>query len=68
MLQKRFDYGFNGYQVPPIPRATRSARVSRSALWIRRIEFYAFLCSCFWDSALIIVSLLAEKRYLEESR
>lgn len=26
MLQKRLEYGFNGYQVPPTPRATRSAR------------------------------------------
>uniref|UniRef100_A0A5B7AQG3 Putative telomere repeat-binding protein 5 n=1 Tax=Davidia involucrata TaxID=16924 RepID=A0A5B7AQG3_DAVIN len=26
VLQKRLDYGFNGYQVPPTPRATRSAR------------------------------------------
>ncbi|XP_059300539.1 telomere repeat-binding protein 5-like [Lycium ferocissimum] len=26
VLRKRLDYGFNGYQVPPIPRATRSAR------------------------------------------
>ncbi|PHT96379.1 hypothetical protein BC332_34695 [Capsicum chinense] len=26
VLQKRLDYGFNGYQVPHIPRATRSAR------------------------------------------
>ncbi|XP_004241221.1 telomere repeat-binding protein 5 isoform X4 [Solanum lycopersicum] len=26
VLQKRLDYGFNGYQVPPIPRATRSVR------------------------------------------
>ncbi|OIT06729.1 PREDICTED: telomere repeat-binding protein 5-like [Nicotiana attenuata] len=26
VLHKRLDYGFNGYQVPPIPRATRSAR------------------------------------------
>ncbi|KAK5830634.1 hypothetical protein PVK06_014429 [Gossypium arboreum] len=26
VLQKRLDYGFNGYQVPAIPRATRSAR------------------------------------------
>ncbi|KAJ6345154.1 hypothetical protein OIU78_007932 [Salix suchowensis] len=26
VLQKRLDYGFNGYQVPPVPRATRSAR------------------------------------------
>ncbi|MBA0807281.1 hypothetical protein Gohar_023095 [Gossypium harknessii] len=26
VLQKRLDYGFNGYQVPTIPRATRSAR------------------------------------------
>lgn len=26
VLQKRLDYGFNGYQVPPTPRAARSAR------------------------------------------
>ncbi|XP_031254976.1 telomere repeat-binding protein 5-like [Pistacia vera] len=26
VLQKRLDYGFNGYQVPYTPRATRSAR------------------------------------------
>ncbi|GAB4824420.1 hypothetical protein Ancab_007307 [Ancistrocladus abbreviatus] len=26
VLQKRLDYGFIGYQVPPIPRAKRSAR------------------------------------------
>ncbi|KAM4095670.1 hypothetical protein ACJW30_08G046600 [Castanea mollissima] len=26
VLQKRLDYGFIGYQVPPMPRATRSAR------------------------------------------
>nr|GMD29080.1 telomere repeat-binding protein 5-like isoform X1 [Ipomoea batatas] len=32
VLQKRLDYGFNGYQVPPIPRATRSAR-RRSVIW-----------------------------------
>ncbi|XP_052186415.1 telomere repeat-binding protein 5-like isoform X2 [Diospyros lotus] len=25
-LQKRLEYGFNGYQVPPIPQTTRSAR------------------------------------------
>ncbi|KAH6766148.1 TRF-like 2 [Perilla frutescens var. hirtella] len=25
-LQKRLDYGFNGYQVPPTPRAARSVR------------------------------------------
>ncbi|KAK2996052.1 hypothetical protein RJ640_022169 [Escallonia rubra] len=31
VLQKRLDYGFNGYQVPPTPRATRSAR-RRSSL------------------------------------
>ncbi|KAJ8750456.1 hypothetical protein K2173_015595 [Erythroxylum novogranatense] len=30
VLQKRLDYGFNGYQVPPTPRATRSARKRRS--------------------------------------
>ncbi|KAL3518176.1 hypothetical protein ACH5RR_020765 [Cinchona calisaya] len=26
VLHKRLDYGFNGYQVPPTPRAARSAR------------------------------------------
>ncbi|XP_059626594.1 telomere repeat-binding protein 5-like isoform X2 [Cornus florida] len=26
VLQKRLDYGFNGYQMPPTPRAARSAR------------------------------------------
>ncbi|KAM7527764.1 hypothetical protein LguiB_031174 [Lonicera macranthoides] len=26
VFQRRLDYGFNGYQVPPTPRATRSAR------------------------------------------
>ncbi|KAG7949756.1 hypothetical protein I3843_13G078900 [Carya illinoinensis] len=26
VLHKRLDYGFNGYQVPPTPRGTRSAR------------------------------------------
>ena len=28
VLEKRLDYGFIGYQVPPMPRATRSARVN----------------------------------------
>ncbi|KAL5973346.1 hypothetical protein ACLOJK_029996 [Asimina triloba] len=31
VLQKRLDYGFNGYQVPPTPRASRSARGKRSS-------------------------------------
>ncbi|KAF8395134.1 hypothetical protein HHK36_019075 [Tetracentron sinense] len=30
VLQKRLDYGFNGYQVPAMPRASRSARGRRS--------------------------------------
>ncbi|XP_058099292.1 telomere repeat-binding protein 2-like isoform X2 [Magnolia sinica] len=30
VLQKRLDYGFNGYQVPAMPRASRSARGKRS--------------------------------------
>uniref|UniRef100_A0A2P2KXY6 Telomere repeat-binding protein 1-6-like ubiquitin-like domain-containing protein n=1 Tax=Rhizophora mucronata TaxID=61149 RepID=A0A2P2KXY6_RHIMU len=29
VLLRRLDYGFNGYQVPPMPRATRSARRRR---------------------------------------
>ncbi|PWA38422.1 TRF-like 2 [Artemisia annua] len=32
MLQKRLEYGFNGYQVPPTPRAARSAT--------RRVPFW----------------------------
>ncbi|KAJ4915291.1 Telomere repeat-binding protein 5 [Raphanus sativus] len=28
VFQKRLDYGFNGYEVPPTPRATRSPRKS----------------------------------------
>lgn len=28
MLKKRLDFGFDGFQVPSIPRAPRSARVS----------------------------------------
>ncbi|OVA16528.1 SANT/Myb domain [Macleaya cordata] len=31
VLQKRLDYGFNGYQVPAIPRASRSARGRRGS-------------------------------------
>lgn len=34
MLQKRLDYGFNGYQVPYTPRATRSARVIYSTMLV----------------------------------
>ncbi|XP_019178710.1 PREDICTED: telomere repeat-binding protein 5-like isoform X2 [Ipomoea nil] len=36
VLQKRLDYGFNGYRVPPMPRSTRSAR-KRGVNW-RRVE------------------------------
>ncbi|KAG7946958.1 hypothetical protein I3843_14G068600 [Carya illinoinensis] len=36
VLHKRLDYGFNGYQVPPMPRATRSAR--RRGTFRRRDE------------------------------
>ncbi|XP_073057077.1 telomere repeat-binding protein 5-like [Primulina eburnea] len=30
VLQKRLEYGFNGYQVPPMPRAARSVRRRRT--------------------------------------
>lgn len=33
VLQKRLDYGFNGYQVPTIPKGSRSARRRRGALF-----------------------------------
>lgn len=36
VLQKRLDYGFNGYQVPAMPRATRSAR--RRGSFGKRLE------------------------------
>ncbi|CBI16113.3 unnamed protein product, partial [Vitis vinifera] len=36
VLQKRLDYGFNGYQVPATPRATRSAR--RRGLFRKKVE------------------------------
>lgn len=35
-LQKRLDYGFNGYQVPPTPRAARSVR--RRCLFKRKAD------------------------------
>lgn len=35
-LQKRLDYGFNGYQVPPTPRAARSVR--RRSLFKRKAD------------------------------
>ncbi|XP_023732514.1 telomere repeat-binding protein 5 isoform X1 [Lactuca sativa] len=33
VLQKRLEYGFNGYKVPPTPRAPRSARKRASKSW-----------------------------------
>ncbi|XP_073150186.1 telomere repeat-binding protein 2-like [Henckelia pumila] len=36
VLQKRLDYGFNGYQVPPTPRAARSVR--RRCLFKRKAD------------------------------
>lgn len=40
VLQKRLDYGFNGYQVPATPRATRSARVSIYCILTSCINFF----------------------------
>ncbi|KAK9154318.1 hypothetical protein Sjap_001798 [Stephania japonica] len=36
VLQKRLDYGFSGFQVPAVPRSTRSARGRR--LFKRKVE------------------------------
>ncbi|KAK9126974.1 hypothetical protein Scep_015820 [Stephania cephalantha] len=36
VLQKRLDYGFSGFQVPDVPRSTRSARGRR--LFKRKVE------------------------------
>lgn len=46
VLQKRLDYGFNGYQVPPMPRSARSARVISSPyqFYIVTLATMSLLC------------------------
>ena len=39
MLQKKLDYGFNGFQVPLIPKAARSARVISILLGLLILSF-----------------------------
>ncbi|XP_061354183.1 telomere repeat-binding protein 1-like isoform X2 [Gastrolobium bilobum] len=57
VLQKRLEYGFNGYQTPATPRATRSAR--RRAKFQRRVEDNRM---CAFDLlATIAGNLLQEK-------
>ncbi|KAI7756819.1 hypothetical protein M8C21_007500 [Ambrosia artemisiifolia] len=43
VLQNRLEYGFNGYQVPPTPRAPRSAR-KRVSSW-KRNEDHNRMCA-----------------------
>ncbi|MFS7934567.1 putative transcription factor MYB-HB-like family [Helianthus anomalus] len=43
VLQKRLEYGFNGYQVPPTPRAPRSAR-KRVSSW-KKNEDHNRMCA-----------------------
>ncbi|CAI0393081.1 unnamed protein product [Linum tenue] len=57
VLKRRLDYGFNGYEFPPIPRAARSAR--------RRVPFkkrYQENQMCAFDLLAVIAgNLLLEK-------
>ncbi|XP_073062132.1 telomere repeat-binding protein 5-like [Primulina eburnea] len=57
VLQKRLDYGFNGYQVPPTPRAARSIR--RRCLFKRK-EDDRHMCA-FDLLATVAGKLLLEK-------
>ncbi|PQQ09973.1 telomere repeat-binding protein 5-like isoform X2 [Prunus yedoensis var. nudiflora] len=48
VLQRRLDYGFNGYRVPAVPRASRSARVKgpiRKKLEANQIRAFEILAS-----------------------
>ncbi|KAG8387858.1 hypothetical protein BUALT_Bualt02G0064900 [Buddleja alternifolia] len=56
-LQKRLDYGFNGYQVPPTPRAARSAR--RRCLFKRKPDEQQ---TCAFD----LLATVAGKLLLED--
>lgn len=56
MLQKRLDYGFNGYQVPPIPRAARSARVI-----IHSPDILLLLRFLFWSSIIYVLRLFQRR-------
>lgn len=40
VLKKRLDYGFNGFQVPHIPRAPRSVRVSTCGNYDTSLMFF----------------------------
>ncbi|GKV32890.1 hypothetical protein SLEP1_g41456 [Rubroshorea leprosula] len=57
VLQKRLDYGFNGYQVPATPRATRSARKRGS--FKKRVEANQM---CPFD----LLATVAGKLFLEK--
>ncbi|KAK3206324.1 hypothetical protein Dsin_020370 [Dipteronia sinensis] len=59
VLQKRLDYGFNGYQVPYTPRATRSAR--RRGSFKKRAEDNNKMCA-FDLLATVAGKLLLEKK------
>ncbi|KAF3608867.1 hypothetical protein DY000_02044665 [Brassica cretica] len=47
VLQRRLDYGFNGYEVPPTPRATRSPR--KSAFKKNQISSFDLLAAVAGD-------------------
>ncbi|KAI3971221.1 hypothetical protein MKX01_021988 [Papaver californicum] len=64
VLQKRLDYGFNGYQVPVIPRASRSAR-GRSSAFRKKVEDNSM---CAFDLlATVAGKLLQEKESSSDS-
>ncbi|KAI3871384.1 hypothetical protein MKW98_024553 [Papaver atlanticum] len=64
VLQKRLDYGFNGYQVPVIPRASRSAR-GRSSVFRKKVDDNSM---CAFDLlATVAGKLLQEKESSSDS-
>ncbi|XWS28821.1 hypothetical protein CRYUN_Cryun25bG0104400 [Craigia yunnanensis] len=63
VLQKRLYYGFNGYQVPAIPRATRSAR--KRVPFRKRVEDNQI--SAFYLLATVAGKLLLDKESIPAS-
>lgn len=46
VLQRRLDYGFNGYQVPVVPRASRSVRVINATIPWLHIVYNCVISQC----------------------
>lgn len=60
VLQRRLEYGFNGYRVPEVPRASRSAR-GRGPI---RSKFEANQIHAFESLASVAGKLLQESKTL----